>query len=155
DYDGDARVKQVASPEGTVNYDYDQTTGRHMRTWTNNSDIRYDYDDLGRLGHVTVVEQGGATLNPPLQVTYAYTATGQLASEVRPNGVRTDYTYDPVTDRLTDIVHKDAASTLLASYNYTNNALGQKTEVLETTREDNGTLSTEAINWVYDELGRL
>src|SRR5262249_49092850 len=65
------------------------------------------------------------------------------------------YTYNPVTDRLTDIVHKDAAGAVLASYAYTNNALGQKMAVLETTREADNTLSTEAITWIYDELGRL
>jgi YD repeat-containing protein len=47
-YDQDGRLTRIASPEGTINYKCDSVTGRKIRTWTTNSDLRYSHDELGR-----------------------------------------------------------------------------------------------------------
>src|SRR5207244_2750696 len=47
-FDAESRVTQVASPEGTVDYAYSDSTGRKTRVWTSQSETDYGYDALGR-----------------------------------------------------------------------------------------------------------
>jgi len=53
-FDIDGRLTQVASPEGTVNYEYDPITNRKSKTFTANSETQFTYDELGRLKAVAV-----------------------------------------------------------------------------------------------------
>src|SRR5207248_11798903 len=55
-YDDVGRVTRISSPEGVINYEYDDL-GRHTRTYVGKptaptdaiDDTRYEYDALGRL----------------------------------------------------------------------------------------------------------
>jgi YD repeat-containing protein len=69
-------LTQIASPEGTINYEYDLATGRHTRTFTDNSDTRYMYDELGRLKTVELFKRNGVTLATPEVTTYDYSGAG-------------------------------------------------------------------------------
>ena len=153
-YDQDSRVTEVASPEGTIRYAYDPVTGRKERTFTANNDTRYAYDVLGRLVAVAVHEFHDTILSEPLVTTYAHTATGARESQVLPNGITTLYEYDSL-NRLTNLSHFNAGDELLASYNYTLAATGRRVGVVEKRREDSGVLSTNTIEYTFDQLNRL
>jgi RHS repeat-associated protein len=141
-------------PEGTINYGYDATTGQHTRTWTDNSDITYHYDLLGRLDTVAVTKQNAVRLTTPQVTTYTYNEVGALKTETLPNGVGGAYSYD-VLNRLTDLVQQTSGGTLLASYHYTYTADNQKATVDEIVRQVDGTTQIDRTVWQYDPLGRL
>ncbi len=148
-YDLENRVTSVTTPEGTINYVYEQKTGRHTETTTANSDIKYVYDAVGRVQTVNVLKQNGLTAN--LTITYHYKPVGTIDYITYPNGTETDYGYDTL-NRLTSVTNKVSASgNLLSSYSYTLNADGLRTGVTET---DN-IPSTVTKTWTYDNLQRL
>ena len=70
----------MSSPEGIIHYEYDPATGRKTRTWTANNDIRYAYDELGRLLTVSVYMANAVSYDPPLVTAYDYTAVGSRAA---------------------------------------------------------------------------
>ncbi|HWQ90361.1 MAG TPA: hypothetical protein VN673_01725, partial [Clostridia bacterium] len=70
-YDFEGRLTQVNSPEGVINYGYEETTGRHIRTCTKNSEVHYGYDELGRLKTVHVTKRNGSSADET--TTYTYT----------------------------------------------------------------------------------
>src|SRR5437773_4693297 len=80
----DNRVTSVTTPEGTINYGYEQSTGRHTETTTSNSDIKYVYDDVGRLWKVNVLKQNGVSTN--FTITYLYTPVNNIQYIYYPNG---------------------------------------------------------------------
>jgi len=154
-FDLDNRVTSVTTPEGTINYVYDQATGRHTETSTTNSDILYGYDQLGRVKTVTVTKQNGVVLGTSLLITYFYTPVGNIDHITYPNGTETDYGYDTL-NRLTSVTNKVTASgNMLSSYSYTVNADGMRTGVTEHQLESDGTTSTTTKTWSYDNLQRL
>ena len=88
-YDAENRVASKTSPQGTISYAYDPATGKVSETTTAYTDVRYTYDALARLSTVTLVEANGVTLATPLVTSYAYTPSGNVASILQPNGVKT------------------------------------------------------------------
>ena len=153
-YDQDGRVIQVTSPEGTINFAYDPVTGRKTRTSTANSDIRYGYDELGRLATVSVHKQQGIVLTQPEVTTYAYTEVGSRESMVLPNGVTTLYEYDNL-NRLTNLSHFNSTNQLLAGHAYTLAPTGRRTGVNERIRQADAVLAERNIAYTYDALNRL
>ena len=153
-YDQDGRVIQVASPEGTIAYQYDAVTGRKTRTSTANSDVRYAYDALGRLATVSVHKQQGVVLTQPEVTTYAYTEVGSRESMVLPNGVTTLYEYDNL-NRLTNLSHFNSTNQLLAGYAYTLAPTGRRTGVYERIRQADAALAERNVAYSYDALNRL
>jgi len=147
-YDAEGRLTRIATPEGTVNHEYDLRTGQLIRTYTGApldsgyastdgdgkaiTDIRYSYDNLGRLVQVISVERldvrlagtaaptqtvawidaAGASQNVTGEVTtYAYDLIGNLSRVKLPNSVTVDHAYDEL-NRLTRMVnYVDSAST--------------------------------------------
>jgi RHS repeat-associated protein len=159
-FDLDSNVTSITTPEGTINFVYDVATGRHLETWTGTSfaaavsDTLYAYDALGRLSTVTVQKQNSQTPVGGAKVTtYYYTAVGNIDHVAYPNGTETDYTYDSL-NRLATVTNKRGA-TVLSSYAYTVNLDGLRTGVTETQLEANGTTSTVAKVWTYDDDQRL
>jgi RHS repeat-associated protein len=152
-FDLDNRTTSITTPEGTVNYVFDPATGRHTETWTTNSDVKYAYDQLGRVQTVTVTKQNGVTLGTQLVTTYYYTAVSNIDHVTYPNGTETDYGYDSL-NRLTSVTNKKG-STVLSSYTYTLENDGIRTGVTEKELESDGTTSTVTKTWTYDNLQRL
>ena len=153
-FDSEGRMVQIAAPEGTIQYEFDARTGRKTRTHTNNSDIRFDYDALGRLGAVSVHRRNGQNLVQPEVTTYAYSAVGSRDSQVLPNGIITTYDYDNL-NRLINLSHHNAGHELLAEFAYTLAPTGQRTGVIEKMRQANNALATTTIGYTYDQLNRL
>jgi RHS repeat-associated protein len=100
--------------------------------------VGYDYDDAGNLVHVGgyATYEGYNALGQPGKVTY------------EKNGVTTDYTYDPLSQRLWIIDTAHEGTPLLdLTYGYDNK--GNVKNIL------NGLNSDQTQNFVYDELDRL
>jgi len=153
-YTTDGLLSSIASPQGTISYEYNPATRRLTRAFTDYTDIHYTYDALQRLATVSVSKLNGVVLATPEVTTYHYTATGALASIDRPNGVTTAYAYDTL-DRLVLISDTDSSGTLLDSDAYTLSPTGLRISVVETRREANGTYSQDRVDWTYDALDRL
>lgn len=93
-YDLFGQLVTVASPEGTLHYEYDSATGLHKATWTGTgteatatTDAQYDYDALGRVTQVRQVRRNNAPVdgdnNPangyqPEVTDYVYDLLGNL-----------------------------------------------------------------------------
>jgi YD repeat-containing protein len=153
-YDNQGHVMQIASPEGAVNYEYEPIEGRRVRTYTANSDLRYGYDELGRVKTVTVMMRDRQTLTPPEVTTNNYTALGSLQDVYYPNGVHAAYQYD-LMNRVTNVVNYDNVGSILSCYQYAMGTNGVVKAVTETRLESGGTYSANQIAYAYDNLGRL
>jgi len=124
-YDANGRLSKVTNADGSsVSYGYDLNGNRTaVTTQLPGGSPRltaYTFDPLDRIETVTDPE-GGVT-------TYAYDEIGNLASVTYPNGVVSTYTYNAL-NRLTLLTHRKGA-TVLASYAYEVNAVGDRTRVL-------------------------
>ena len=164
EYDQEGRVSRIASPQGTVNYEYDRVSGQVSRTWTGTdsanpvTDVRNTYDALGRLAAVSTLARGGAALASPETVNYIYDIIGNLDKLIQANGVIEDYNYDEL-NRLKELTHYAPDATpedltdnvVLQRYEYDYSADGNRTG--ETLIDAQGRVHTWA--WVYDQLGRL
>jgi RHS repeat-associated protein len=153
-YDAMGNLVRVTSPEGIINYSYDVVTGRKTRTYTDNSDIRYGYDQLGRLMTVSLFKRNGEVLASPEVTTYSYTDVGSRASTQMPNGITTSYQYNNL-NRLTNLVHTNALSQVVGGFAYTLAPDGRRTGVDEALQQANGTNELNAITYTYDDLNRL
>ncbi len=175
-YDTEGRLTQVISPEGTVNYEYQSTTGRLERTYTGTADpdetsaasdgkavtdTRYEYDILGRLSKVSVHERNDTPLGTPEDTVYTYDVLGNLDTMTLPSGVVSDYIYDEL-GRLTELTHFAPEDSSGDPNSYEDNAVlgmfeyellldGRRAAVDET--DDQGRVTQ--IDWFYDNLGRL
>jgi RHS repeat-associated protein len=92
-HDGLDRVTSWTSPEGTVNYTYDQAGRRLTMKAGGQAQINYCYDTANRLLTLT---SGGAYQcpSPNPTVTIAYDQGGRRQSLALPNGVSVAYGYD-------------------------------------------------------------
>ena len=153
-YDGQGHVLQIASPEGTLNYEYEPIEGRRTRLYTTNTDLRYSYDELGRIKTVSVAKRDGAALSPFEVTTNGYTALGSLQDVYYPNGVHALYQYD-VMNRLTNLVYTSGSGQLLAQYIYAPNTNGQWKTAKEIQWQSGASFSTNQFAWFYDNVGRL
>jgi RHS repeat-associated protein len=167
-YDGEGRLTQQSSPEGIVNYEYDDL-GRKTRTYTGTaaspiSDYRYGYDSRGRLATVQAVERNGVTLATPETTTYQFDLVGNLDLQRQANGTIVDYVYDSLNhlDTLTQYAPDATPNDLsdnpkIAEFDYTVRADGKRTAVLEQIWKDGPSQSplVNQFNWTYDDVGRL
>lgn len=181
-YDSHGRLIRVASPEGVINYEYDNI-GRKSRTTVTSSnpdgsdnvvhDYRYEHDALGRLSKVTVLERNDVVLSSPELTTYQYDPAGNLFQQTTPDGGIADYQYDHLfrLDKLIQYLpdgtvspgftdHDLSNNAKLASYDYDLRADGKRTGVSETNwfdSDSNGTPEPHVtrIDWSYDNAGRL
>lgn len=154
-YDLQDRLIEATSPEGTITYSYDAAGNRASHTTTSSggtaTSTTIEYDLLNRPVKQTDAVGTGATAKVT-QTTWTFDANGnkreqhvkmasgdatavatQLASTG--NGIKSTYTYD-AQNRLTGSEQRkasdDTLAGLIASYAYTLNLRGQKTQVIET-----------------------
>lgn len=140
DYDAADRLLLTTQPDGVgIGYAYD-LAGNRVRMTTAQQDVVYGYDTLNRLWTVT---RDGAT------TTYGYDEVGNRNLLQRPNGSRTDYTYD-VRNRLRTMTHRSPANAVLLGLTYTVDASGLRTQVVET-----GAGATRTVVYQYDPVRRL
>lgn len=140
-YDARDRLITKATPQGTLTYGYD---GADNVTSINSSNadgasFSYGYDDLGRLSSVTDNRLSSGTTQ------YTYDDVGNLKTDVRPNGVKAEYTYSPVNGLVN--LKLDKAGSTFANYGYTLDKTGRRQSVTE--------LSGRTFNYTYDETYKL
>jgi RHS repeat-associated protein len=131
------RIASKATPEGTLNYNYD--AAGHVASIAssnmNGASMSYTYDDLDRLS--TVVDN---RLSGNNTTTYSYDSASNVATVTYPNGVQSTFTYDTL-NRVTGL------SSQPASYTYQRGPTGNLTSVTES----NG----RQVGWSYDGIYRL
>ena len=164
-YDDLGRIEWVSSPQGVVNYAYEDVTGALVRTWTStapggaaNTNVEYGYDVLGRLTTVTMEARDGQSLANPEVTQYVYDVMGNLDQVLQSNGVITDYAYDMMS-RLESLTHYGPDATpgdlsdnpVLERFEYTVDAAGNRTGETQTDCQGH----TNAYQWVYDAIGRM
>jgi len=143
-HDDLGRMIRVTDPfTGVVEYAYDLAGNRTALTVTHDAQTtttHYTFDADNRLLSVTDWATG--------TTTYGYDTAGRLITTTLPNGVQTTHTYDPA-GRLTTLLHA-RGTTVLARYDYTLDAIGNRTHVTETVSG-----VTRGISYTYDALYRL
>ena len=127
-YDALDRPLTTTDPfDNTVTYTYNALGNRVTLTYPDEKVVSYAYDSAHRLDEIS--------LDASLVAGYAYDANGRVTGITRANGVDTTYTYDDA-DRLTQLQHV-AGENELASYEYTYDDLGNRTQAVENYREPN------------------
>ena len=163
EYDSLDRLTKVIYPNGhTVQYGYDAVSNRTSITYPNNWMVSYSYDWADRLTRVT-----GWNNNNTL---YMYDAAGNLIlTNNLPYGITTSYSYDNA-DRLISLETKKSDDSVICSYQYTLDAVGNKTavsavepvepnlsflDVNYTYNQDNQLLTANEATFQYDDNGNL
>ncbi|MEM9991630.1 MAG: RHS repeat-associated core domain-containing protein, partial [Bacteroidota bacterium] len=100
----------------TVAYQYDANSNVTRMTYPGGYAVNYTYDDNNRL---TLVRFNGNALS----IAYEYFDDGRLKKVTYPNNTQTDYGYDAAA-RMTSLVNKFQNGTVISSYNFTLDALG-------------------------------
>jgi len=119
-YDDLNRPISITDPfEKTVGYAYDAVGNRTGLTYSG-KEVRYVYDPANRL--TTVSDQNSDT-------NYQYDVLGRVANILRSTGLNTTYDYD-VAGRLIQLNHATGEGEL-ASYQYTYDAAGNRTQAVE------------------------
>lgn len=120
-FDGLSRPTQVTTQypgfSKTVSYTYDRFGRRQTMTDGEGAVTSYNYDGLGRL--TTIAHPGN------LMTQYSYDKAGRLTHKIVPNGVTTTYTYD-VSGRLTKLVNAAAGGSVISSFAYTYDKVGNR-----------------------------
>jgi RHS repeat-associated protein len=141
-YDDLYRLVSVSDPiTGTVSYAYDLAGNRTQLVYPDGKVVTYTYDADNRLIQVDDWDKG--------LTRYAYDAVGRLTSATLPNGMTTTYQYD-AANRLTKLSHTATDNTLLSSYSYELDGVGNRVQAVEALTE-----TTRTITYTYDDLYRL
>ncbi len=161
EYNSLNQVKKYTDPYGkTVQYSYNDAGRLETLTYPDGKTVRYGYDDAGRLETVRDWLSG--------TTTYYYDNAGNLDNIVRPNSTEAVYVYDKAS-RLTAITEQKSNGTVIASYAYELDGVGNHksvsaTEPLvstpfseETTyitdKKTNRLLSAGSLSFTYDDNG--
>ena len=139
-YDGFNRITGTSCNGHSNSYTYDKNGN-----CTSINNTSYSYDKLNRL---TSVSFNGKTIN------YTYRKDSQLSEVSYPNGMTTTFGYDEV-GRLTIKKTKLSNGTVIASYGYTLDKVGNITK--QTTQEpyDEIILENEDVNYSYNSGNRI
>ncbi len=129
-----------------VSYEYDANGNMTKLIYPGNKSVIYTYDELNRLKTVTNWLSQTATYN--------YDDAGRLISLVNFNGTTTNYIYDNA-NRLISLDNKKADATILASYSFTLDGNGNRTQTVQN-EPLTLTLTTDTVSYTYNpEKNRL
>ncbi len=117
-YDGLDRLTQEVTPEGTVNYTYDNASRRATMTVVGQTQVTYTYDNADRL---TQIQQGTST------TTIAYDIAGKRTSLILPNTNSVSYGYNAASE-FTSLTYKQGATTL-GDLTYTYEPAGNRIKI--------------------------
>lgn len=140
-YDAGGRRTSMTDGAGTTTWTFDKLDRPTTIQDPFNATVGYGYDPAGNL--TSLAYPGGQTVNYTFDnanrlttvnglssiVNYTYDNANRLTNISRPNGVASIYTYDNA-DRLLSFVHAAGAQNL-ASYQYTYDPAGNRTQVIE------------------------
>lgn len=132
---------ELTTPTGQLAYTWDANGNKTSQRINNSSGIQYRYDALNRIESITAVD-GSVT-------SFSYDANGNRTQIVRANGTSSHYSYNE-TNQLTSLIHRDANNNILASFKYSLDKNGRRTQAIESI---NGKQRT--VNYSYDATGKL
>lgn len=169
-YEYDAYNRRTRMIDGTGTYQYAYDANSRLLSidgpWLNDT-ITYQYDNAGRRTGVSV--QGGlattvsidpldrvtAVSNTSGSYTYSYGGNTSLVNTLtRPNGSVTTYLFDTLT-RLAGVTNKNSTASVLSSYAYSYNALGQRDSETIGVAAPLSFAADEQTVYGYDNLNRL
>ena len=126
----------------TVAYSqYDANGNLTELTYPGNKKVIYTYDELNRLKTVKI-----DWLNKT--ATYNYDDAGRLTSLTNFNNTVTNYGYDNA-NRLTSLENKKSDTTILASYSFTLDGNGNRTQTVQN-EPLTLTLTTDTVSYTYN-----
>jgi RHS repeat-associated protein len=127
-YDAASRIIQMTSADGTNSYSYDDTDQLTGATYSGQSNETYGYDLNGNRTNAGYQTTSNNRLQTDGTYNYTYDDEGNLTQRttIATNEV-TEYTWD-YRNRLTQVVVKNAASTIIKQVNFTYDALNRRIE---------------------------
>lgn len=157
-YDKNGNCTKMTDAHGTTSYSYDLFNRMTAVQFPDSKQMYYRYDLRGRLVEITYpstekvsyVYDAASRLKAVKDSTgitaYDYDdATNTLTRVRASNGMQTEYLYDKA-QRITDVIHTRSDGTKLASYHYTFDASGNKTQVIS---------GAGKTMYSYDKLNRI
>jgi YD repeat-containing protein len=142
EYDIHDRLTGITDPHGyALRYEYNSSGLPSKLYYPDGSATSFTWDGSSRL--VAVQDTAGRT-------AYQYDQANRVASRTLPNGVTTHYEYNP-TGAITAIQHNGPAGAPMLTFNYTLNAAGNPTKIIQT--ENGG--APRITTFDYDALNRL
>jgi YD repeat-containing protein len=137
----------------TTTYGYDADSSLTSQTH-NNAPSSYTYNNLNRL-----VKESDATSSSdsnPQVTTFTYTPTGQVASEVKPNGNTVNSTYD-ANWQLNTQTEDTSGGTLVSSNAYTYDPDGNETQDVEQLMSADNSADTlsHTYTYTYDPMDQV
>jgi len=115
DYDDLNRLTRELSPQGQVEYQYDDAGRRTLMTVAGFAPVSYAYDDVNQLKRV---EQNGRA------VDFTYDAAGRRATITAPNGIVATFDFDDA-NQLLSLVY-DLGTTRIGDVSYVYDAGGRR-----------------------------
>ncbi len=147
-YTYDALNRMLAAQDAfgkTLAYGYDFNGNVTTLVYPDGKTVTYAYDALDRMASVTDW-QSRAT-------TYTYDAASRLTRSQNPNGTRADYGYD-AAGRLTGLSNRKNDGSVISSYAYTLDPIGNHLQVTQT-EPLAPILASKEIASAYDAENRL
>ncbi len=131
----------------TLDYAWDANSNR-TQVSTSGQAIKASYNTLNQLE--TLTHPDGTTTR------FAYDNAGNRVQVMRADGSTTDYQYN-LANQLTAVLHKKADGADIASFVYTLNAAGQRTQVAERMVGVGSPAATveRSVHYQYDAAGKL
>lgn len=159
-YDSKLRLQSVSGNGRTLTFSYDgfnRITGTNCNNHSNN----YSYDKNGNCLSINNTTYGYDKLNRMTSVTfnnktinYTYRKDSKLSEVSYPNGMTTTFGYDRV-GRLTSKETKLSNGTLIASYSYTLDDVGNITEQTKQEPYDDIYMDNESTSYSYNSGNRI
>lgn len=159
-YDDKLRLSSIAGSGKTLSFTYDGFN-RIIKTSCDGQSNNYTYDDNGNCTSVNNITYGYDKLNRLTSVrfsgktiTYKYRKDSQLSSVSYPNGMTTTFEYDAV-GRLTSKKTTLSNGTVVASYNYELDKVGNITKQITQEPYEGISLTNESVSYSYNSGNRI
>lgn len=156
-YDELGRPLSVTHGEGSdehaISYAYDANSNRTLQetslAGTPQSHISYGYDALNRVSSLNDYSVQGANFVNPKTTSFVYDEAldGTLSRIVRPDGLVTNYSYDPYRYFVTEIQHSNGMSSI-EGFTYSYDNVGNRLTMHDSRVDD-------TFSYDYDEAYRL
>ena len=138
----------------TTDYAYDAASNLTKLTH-DNAPSTYTHNDLNQLA--TESDATSSTDTNPQDSTFAYTPTGQIATEVKPNKNTVTSTYYANDLLYQQTENKSDGTTLVSSHQYSYDPNGDTTQNIEKlmSADDSSTYLTHTLGYAYDPMDQV
>ena len=166
-YDLNDNIVKIDDSNGSLGFTYDELNRLTSHTDFYNNQIQYAYDKAGNVTQRTyktgkavdytyysdnllnTVKDWGGRIT-----TYTYRNDGSIDQISLPNGTYTKYIYDSA-GRLTGLQNKKSDGTVISSYTYTLDAVGNHTNVIANEPLTAPALTVANLSYSYDKANRI